>query len=244
MNYILRKKQNSDNGGGLFHIRRMRPGAALGKDADPSFGPLSVIDHANLGQGALVSMHEHNNDEILSYMFSGSMVHVDSINDRVALSSNKLMMMNAGRSFWHEETAPFDPVEMLQIFIRPREADLEGNVQFFDRKSGPIVGQWSHIGGPEDSDAPLIIRQNVSLYDIGLNSGDETAVPHEGGQSTWLYVMDGCILVDGDKLEKGDALAVVEGVPGLIKAETDTTLVAFKLDLDVPMSRNGTISGR
>ena len=46
--------------------------------------------------------------------------------------------------------------------------------------------------------------------------------------------MDGRFHIEGDMLEKGDALAVVEGAPETIKAEIDTTLVAFKLDRDVP----------
>ena len=87
--------------------------------ADLALGPLSALDHANLQVGKVVKMHEHKNDEILSYMWRGSMVHEDRAGHRIPISAKKLMMMNAGESFWHEESVPDQPVEMLQIRARP-----------------------------------------------------------------------------------------------------------------------------
>jgi len=88
--------------------------------ADPVIGPLSRVDHAFLDVGTVVSMHQHRNDEILSYMWQGLMV--------VELTPSRLMMMNAGRGFSHEESTPSVPVEMLQIFIRPQATDLDPSV--------------------------------------------------------------------------------------------------------------------
>jgi hypothetical protein len=131
---------------GPFQIRRIRPGQVLGSMADPAVGPLSVIDRANLDVGTIVPMHEHNNDEILSYLWRGAMVHEDSDGNKVVLSPNRLMMMNAGRSFWHEQYAPEEPVEMLQIFIRPREADLPGRVSICGSATAyrrePVAPAW------------------------------------------------------------------------------------------------------
>jgi redox-sensitive bicupin YhaK (pirin superfamily) len=129
-------------------LRRASP------QTDPAFGPLSVVDHANLDVGTLVHMHEHTNDEILTYLWRGTMVHEDSGGYKVALSPNKLMMMNAGRGFWHEESTPETPVAALQIFIRPLEADLAAGVQFFDRPAPISTGHWHLIGGPATADDP------------------------------------------------------------------------------------------
>ena len=94
-------------GGGPFRIRLMRPGLIEGRPmADPVIGPLSRVDHAFLDVGTVVSRHQHRNDEILSYMWRGLMVHEDSTGRRVELTPSRLMMMNAGRGFSHEETPP------------------------------------------------------------------------------------------------------------------------------------------
>ena len=148
MVHIFRAAAAQTHEHGPFRIRRMRPGIVLGPDADPAFGPLSAIDHANLGVGTVVHMHEHINDEILSYLWRGTMVHEDTTGERVTISAGKLMMMNAGRSFWHEERTPDEPVEMLQIFIRPREADLPPSVVFHDRPDGAPTDAWGEVAAP------------------------------------------------------------------------------------------------
>jgi redox-sensitive bicupin YhaK (pirin superfamily) len=241
---ILPARAGQSFGRGPFQIRRMRPVTIVSRGNDPAFGPLSVIDHANLGVGTLVRMHEHNNDEILSYMWRGTMVQEDSAGHRIAISPRKLMMMNAGKSFFHEESTPDGTVEMLQIFIRPREADLPGNVQFFDRPDNIVDGQWHLIAGPEASEAPLKIRQQVIVYDAHLMTGDELTVPTVEGLSPWVYVMDGAVTAGTETLGKGDAMTDLDQPLLTLRAEAPATLVAFPVDRTAPASQAGTISGR
>ena len=66
-------------------------------------------------------------------------LHEDTAGHHIPISANKLMMMNAGESFWHEERTPDEPVEMLQIFVRPNEADLPALVDFHDRPDGALT---------------------------------------------------------------------------------------------------------
>lgn len=225
---------------GPFRIRRIRPGAVRGAGADPAFGPFSIVDHADLAVGTVVKMHEHVNDEILSYLWRGTMIHEDSAGHREALTPRRLMMMNAGRSFWHEESTPDQAVEMLQIFFRPCEADLDGRVQFLDRPGTPAEG-WTLIAGPDGSDAPLAVRQSVRVYDAHPAAGTTLDIPVVAGLSPWLYVMDGSVTVGDRPLGKGEAAA---GDLSIVRVETGATLVLFLVDLAAEGSRAGTISGR
>jgi redox-sensitive bicupin YhaK (pirin superfamily) len=47
-------------------------------------------------------MHEHRNDEIISYLRSGRMQHTDSAGRSEAVSLDRLMVMNAEAGFSHE----------------------------------------------------------------------------------------------------------------------------------------------
>ena len=210
---------------------------------DPVIGPLSRVDHAFLDVGTVVSMHQHRNDEILSYMWQGLMVHQDSTGQRVELTPSRLMMMNAGRCFSHEESTPRVPVEMLQIFIRPEATDLDPSVQFHER---PVIthGTWTHLGGPLGSGAPLIIRNQVNVYDAHLKTGDRITTPSSQGWRQWLYVMHGTGELGEQSLEKGDAVADAAIDLPEFRATSDTTLVAFLIDPTAPVSLAGTHSGR
>ncbi|WP_436955859.1 pirin family protein [Staphylococcus sp. AS1337] len=163
---ILKKEQVFPQGNQMFSIKLIRPALIWQNPEldDFAFGPLSRIDHANLAEGALVRMHEHVNDEILSYIWKGNMLHEDSTGEKVIISPAKHMMMGAGKSFFHEESTPKGSIEMLQIFIRPREKDLEPEVQFSNVEINSN-NDWNLVAGPEKINPPLIIRQNVIVMD-------------------------------------------------------------------------------
>jgi len=152
------------------------------------------------------------------------------------------MMMGAGRGFSHEESTPGVPVEMLQIFIRPQAADLEPSVYFHER---PAIthGEWTHLGGPLGSGAPLTIRNQVNVYDAHLKAGDVTP-PSIQGWRQWLYVMHGSVEVGHQSLEKGDAVTDAAADLPEFCVTSDTTLVAFLIDPAAPASLAGSHSGR
>lgn len=243
MFHLLRAEPDTAFEYGAFRIRRMRPGHILPGRDDPSLGPLSIIDHSNLQTGTLVSMHQHQNDEILSYLWQGSMVHEDQQGNRIPLSAKKLMMMNAGEGSWHEESTPIVPAELLQIFIRPCAANLPPRVQFMDRPQGVITGEWTLLAGPEGENAPLDIRQQVFIYDIRLEHKDKVAIPSRPGFAQYLYVMEGEIDMTGPPLYKGDAACSEEGELPAAESTGTSTLVCFLVRLDAVAVTDGLISG-
>lgn len=153
---------------GPFQLRRIRPGISFGQAGDAGFGGLGVIDHAKLQPGLVVGMHEHRNDEIISYMRAGRMKHTDSAGRSEVLSSDRLMVMNAGRGFSHEEeVVGADQIEMLQIFVRPEASDLTPDVQFVDLdESGRDVGGASSRGRSVRQRQPSFVRPSTSTIPI------------------------------------------------------------------------------
>ncbi|MGW7976880.1 pirin family protein [Staphylococcus xylosus] len=241
---ILKKEQVFPQGNQMFSIKLIRPALIWQNPEldDFAFGPLSRIDHANLAEGALVRMHEHVNDEILSYIWKGNMLHEDSTGEKVIISPAKHMMMGAGKSFFHEESTPKGSIEMLQIFIRPREKDLKPEVQFSNVEINSN-NDWNLVAGPEKINPPLIIRQNVIVMDYHGKKNDVIEVPQYEGMTPWLYVMDGNIDISNNILEKGEAITTENNNFSEIKLLKDTSLVLFLVDLNAPMTLAGNFSG-
>lgn len=227
---------------GYFTIKRVHPGNILKtKTDDGALGSLSNIDHAFMKKGLTVKMHEHINDEILSYVWKGVSHHKDSAGFEAPIERGKLMLMNAGESFWHEEKVKSDDVEMLQIFVRPRESHLPAHIQFHDK---PLDNEdWYLMVGPEGSEAPLFVRQNVYILDAHPKAGQSLEIPNYEGYKSFLYVLDGEISVQDLVIEKYEALTDFDQPLPTITANKDTTVVLFFVDMDVPMTLDGTISG-
>ncbi|ARF15936.1 MULTISPECIES: pirin family protein [Sporosarcina] len=227
---------------GPFTITRVQPGDILGDTTtDTAFGPLAIIDHAVMKKGLTINMHQHINDEILSYISSGVMHHRDSAGFEAPIARGKLMMMNAGAGFWHEEKVKENEVEMLQIFVRPNEKDLPPEIQFHDK---PLNNEdWYVMAGPEGSEAPLSVRQHVYILDAHPKAGELVEVPAYAGLTPFLYVMNGEITMQHLTVGKQEAVTdVVNPLPSFV-ANEDTTIVLFFVELNAPMSMDGTISG-
>ena len=229
---------------GYFTIKRVHPGTILEtKTDDGALGPLSNIDHAFMKKGLTIKMHEHINDEILSYVWKGVSHHKDSAGFEAPIEMGKLMLMNAGESFWHEEKVKKDndDVEMLQIFVRPRESHLPAHIQFHDK---PLDNEnWYLMVGPEGSEAPLFVRQNVHILDAHPKAGQTLDIPTFENLKPFLYVLDGEINIQDLVIQKYEAVTDFEQPLPTITANKDTTVVLFFVDMDVPMTLDGTISG-
>ena len=230
---------------GPFQLRRIHPGISLNQRDDAGFGGLGVIDHARLQPGLVVRMHEHRNDEIISYMRSGRMQHTDSAGRSEVISSDRLMVMNAGRGFHHEEKVlGDDQIEMLQIFVRPEAADGEPDVQFVALDEVERNDKWRLLTGPEGFGAPTFVRQAVYLYDTHLPAGRSTDLPSKPGFDRWLYVFRGNIGVGEQEAGKHTALMFAgNGASPKVDANEDADLVLFLVDRNARFSRGGTISG-
>ena len=242
---LIRASQRQSLGRGPFQIRRLRPGLFINNGQDTGLGPLGMIDHAMLGAGLLVPMHEHRNDEILSYIRSGTLWHEDTEGGRLAMTPNQLAIMNAGTGISHEESIPDDgdPVEMLQIFSRPREADLPPLFQSHRFGTAMNVGSWRLVAGPSDTGAPLTVRSDVRVYDRHLVNETVSLTP-EADDEQLLYVFSGGLTVNDETLFAGDSIVLFsDDVSVELKADAIADVVLFRVNPNSTFSRTGTLSG-
>ena len=102
---------------------------------------------------------------------------------------------------------------------------------------------WYVMVGPEGSEAPLYVRQNVYILDAHPKAGEELEIPMYAGFKPFLYVMNGEIAIQDLTIGKQEAVTdLVNPLPPLV-ANEDTTIVLFFVDMNAPMSMDGTISG-
>lgn len=225
---------------GAFGIEILHPGLA-DNAGDSGIGALGRIDHARVGEGTVVRMHPHKDDEILTYLRGGRVRHQDTEGHLEEISATRLMMMNAGRSFQHEETVIEGPLTGLQIFLRPHAPDLDPMVQFHDFGTAHSANEWRLIAGPRD--APLTVRGEVQVHDMRLDAGRMTTlpIPPWPEATLLLYLFDGRITADSTALDPGEALMV--SADAAIAADRTSDLVLFTIDRNAPVFRGGMFSG-
>jgi len=230
---------------GKFRIHFNFPGRAVPDHDDHGYGPLATVVESFMDPGTLIRMHQHRDEEIISWVPAGVMRHDDRQDNRLVTDSDHLLVMGAGSGFWHEEETLADdpPLRMLQIFVRPHSLGLEPEIQH-EPIPDPVANEWRHLFGPEGSDAPLSVRNEVDFYDCRLDAGATTALPSRSGRDTYLYVFDGAVEVGDEPVGYTESALVIDEVDDdgvSVTATADSVVVAFCIDPDAPVTRRGTI---
>ncbi|KQT27629.1 pimeloyl-CoA dehydrogenase [Chryseobacterium sp. Leaf405] len=209
-------KYGKQHGG--FGIQILYPGLIQPELDDTGFSTIGRIDHARITPGTLIPMHPHRDDEIITYLRSGTVKHLDSEKHTDNISNRRLMVMNAGANFYHEEKVLEEGgvLEGLQIFIRPETAGLVPQVQFYQLPEIYSDNHWRKIAGKGD-DYPLQIRSSTWLMDLRLEKNQEITLPEAPSENAvfLFYVFAG-------KINVNETMALVTGESVLVEMENPT----------------------
>lgn len=237
------KKIGNDNKVGNAHIRILYPGVVMENPNDSGIGSIGRIDHANISSATTIKMHPHINDDILSYFRTGHAVHTDSEGFRATISRNRLMLMKAGKLFYHEETMP-EPLEGLQIFIRPRSKDLKPEVIFQDLNEADSLDTWRLLASPTEQ-TPLRFSSETWIYDTKSIKGRTIVLPDLPNDKLTglLYVFQGNVMLNnGMNLLKGESVLFKKEQIGINTMET-SELVLFVTNEGAEYYSGGMYSG-
>lgn len=227
---------------GQFVVRVAMPGLAVPGQNDHGYAALAAVAESYMAPDTYIGMHPHVQDEIISWVPSGVMRHDDRTHGKVVTDPEHLLVMNAGRGFWHEERtlASDPPLRMLQIFVRPHTTDLAPMLQHGPLPD-PKPNAWRLIVGPEGTDSPFFVRNEIYLHDIRLDAGQSVALPSRPGWSTYVYVFTGVVEAEGQRLGEAEAGLVTAPVDLTVRAVEPSILVAFELDPAATVTREGSI---
>ena len=192
---------------GPFTVRRQRPGEAL--------SPLISVDLMSLKLDARIPMQQHQ----------------DSNGERTQLSAKRVMVVNAGDGVQYEESVPLYEAELLQAVIRPALRGGEAMTQVLERDQGIMTNGWTELAGPEESDAPLELRQEVYIFDTLLERNHTLDVPSMPGFVAYLTVLEGIIRVGDQRLSRGDAVSGLDSSIEIV-GDRDANLVCFLIKPD------------
>ena len=139
-----------------FAVEIIRPGLSFG-GGDSGLGAIGRIDRATVAPRHVIGMHPHRDDEILTYVRAGRMLHRDTVGNEEEITATRLMMMGAGHTFQHE----------LQVAA---DAGVLGSI---DANRGVYQNGWDTDQFPNDinelTEAMLIILEAGGLQGGGVN---------------------------------------------------------------------------
>ena len=190
---------------------------SFGGHLDPDnngIGMLEVLNHDTLTPGSIWPMHHHRDIEAISYVVKGEFEHADSLGNGGVLSAGGVQVMSLGSGAEHSERnhSTERDLELVQMWIVPRRFGIEPAVQQHQYTEDDRRNRLLRIARPTNEPGEgLAVEQDASVYVSHLEDG--IALEHDvpEGHGAYLYVLQGRLNVNGERMASGDAAYVWNG---------------------------------
>ncbi|GHH96852.1 pirin family protein [Neobacillus kokaensis] len=175
------------------------------------FGMLRVLNDDMVAHSTGFDLHPHQNMEIISYVVDGELTHGDSMGNKSTISRGHVQYMSAGTGVYHSEhNLGEQTLRFLQIWIIPDKNGYTpsyGDYRFNweDRKN-----QWLHMVSSKAGNAPIKINQDVNVYALELDKGNDISFPVGEGRQAYMVQVEGKSTVNTMELNQRDALEILE----------------------------------
>ena len=195
------------------------------------FGSLRVLNEDWLEEGGSLQEHQHINMEILTYVVTGTLRHLDSIGNEELLRAGDFQVMSSGSGIAHSEAnaSTKESVHFLQIWLSPKHFETDPSYQQLNNRSSKYQDNWSLLASPDGHDGSLQLHQDASVYVAKIPA--EHSLPFDGNtsQQYWLQVVRGEVTVGKYKLSQGDGLAIKEEAGFCISASEGSEVLLLEL---------------
>lgn len=195
------------------------------------FRSLRVINEDRIEGGTGFGAHPHRDMEIISYVVKGALEHKDSTGTKAIIRPGEVQRMSAGSGVTHSEYnhQPDDETHFFQIWIMPKTRGGQagyGQKSFeAELNSKKLVLVVSESG----RDGSIDIKQDADLYISRLKSNEDLEFKLRKGRGAWVQIVRGQVNVNGEALEKGDAVSFSAEELLKFKANQDSEFLLFDL---------------
>ena len=177
--------------------------------AHMGYSVLRVINEDRVQPGQGFGTHGHRDMEIVSYVLEGALGHKDSMGNGSTIRPGDVQRLSAGNGMLHSEFnyEKHGVTHFLQIWIEPNVRGIAPSYEQKHFDDAEKRGRLRLVASPDGRDGSVSMHQDALLF-AGLFDGDERAhYDLADGRKGYLHVARGTIVVNGESLSAGDALA-------------------------------------
>ncbi len=195
------------------------------------YSVLRVINEDVVAPDMGFGMHPHRDMEIVTYMLSGQIRHMDNLGNGSVIRAGDVQRMTAGTGIVHSEfnASSEEPAHLLQIWLLPERNNLQPGYEEKHFDPSEKLNQWRLIASRDAREGSLLIHQDVTLFATVLEQGKSLSYELAAERSAYLQVARGRVDLNGEVLLAGDA-AKIEGQQLIeLQAFEDAEMLLFDL---------------
>ena len=201
-----------------------------------NFGLLRVLNDDIVKPSMGFGTHPHDNMEIISIPLSGSLRHRDSMGNTHIISTGEVQIMSAGSGITHSEynNSPVEDVNFLQIWVLPQHRDIvpRYDQKVFDAKKRQ--NRFQLVVSPLHNEETVWINQDAWLSLADIDGAQQIIYEKKRpGHGVYFFVLEGDGSIDGNLMHRRDGLGLEDRANHRILANTDTSILAIEVPLNL-----------
>ncbi|BDB55877.1 pirin family protein [Flavobacterium ammonificans] len=199
------------------------------------FGMLRVLNDDTVAAGMGFGTHPHDNMEIITIPLEGDLAHKDSMGNSSTIKTGDVQVMSAGTGIQHSEFNPNADLQtkLFQIWLFPKHRNVEPRYQQITLDIAKQKNNFAQILSPNEEDEGVWIHQDAWFYlsDFDKDFSKKLGLKKEGN-GFYIMNIEGEIEVNGEKLEKRDAIGIWETNELEIKANSDSRFLIMEIPME------------
>ena len=210
----------------------------------PELSPFLLLDHAGPADFAPaekargVDWHPHRGFETVTLVLDGEVDHEDTAGNGGRIGQGEVQWMTAGAGLLHKElhspefTRRGGRFQALQLWVNlPAKSKMAPpRYQTLTAASIPVVDGVRVIAGEyRGAKGPAQTFTAVNLFDVRLRTGQSLSLDLRDGFSAGLYVVQGEILVNGQKANATE-LVVLDRAGNDVELAASTDAMVFVMN--------------
>ena len=199
--------------------------------AHMQYSVLRVINEDVIAPDRGFGMHPHQDMEIVTYMLSGALRHMDSLGNGSVIRAGDVQRMTAGSGIVHSEVnaSSSEPAHLLQIWMLPEQSGLEPSYEEKHFCREEKLNRLRLIASRDAREGSLLVHQDVSLYASVLQQGKSLSYMLGEDRSAYLQLARGRLDLNGEILLAGDAAKLEQVGEVSLLAEEDAEFLLFDM---------------
>ena len=199
------------------------------------FGALRVLNDDIIAPGMGFGTHPHDNMEIITIPLDGALEHKDSMDNIGVIETDEIQVMSAGSGVYHSEynKNKDQPVSLLQIWVFPNKKNVTPRYDQKNIKDLKKVNSFYPIVTPNQKGPGMWIHQDAWFH---LGEFDkETRINYninKKGNGVYAFLIEGSVQIDGESLEKRDALGLWDTESFELLANPNSRILLIEVPLN------------
>lgn len=199
------------------------------------FGMLLVLNDDTVAAGMGFGTHPHDNMEIITIPLEGDLAHKDSMGNAATIKTGDVQVMSAGTGIQHSEfnPNPDQHTKLFQIWLFPKYRNVEPRYQQITLDQSLQKNDFAQILSPNADDEGVWIHQDAWFYLSDFDNGFSRNLSlKKEGNGFYIMNIEGEIEVNGEKLERRDAIGIWATNEIEIKANSNAKFLVMEIPME------------